>query len=112
MGDPRLAPSSRDRIAEPDNQVLVSAVSAWEVGVKTALGKLEAPGNLIEVVDESGLSWIPLEAYEAYAAGDLPMHHRDPFDRLLIAQAMLRSVPLISIDRSFDAYPIRRLWSK
>jgi PIN domain nuclease of toxin-antitoxin system len=109
-GDRRLPKSVRDRIADPDNRVLASAVSAWEIAIKTALGKLRAPGELIEVVGESGLSWIPIEPREAYAAGALPPHHRDPFDRLLVAQCLGRSAHLISRDATFDQYGVVRLW--
>lgn len=97
-------------MADPENRVLASAVSAWEVAIKSALGKLTAPGDLIEVVEKSGLEWVPVEPPEAYAAGGLPMHHRDPFDRLLVAQALERSAQLISGDDKLDPYGIERIW--
>lgn len=110
-GDRRLPRPIRDLIADHDNRVLVSAASAWEVAIKAALGKLEAPDDLLEVVEESGLEWIPVEPREAYVAGGLPLHHRDPFDRLLVAQAMERSARLISHDDVFDRYGVPREWS-
>jgi PIN domain nuclease of toxin-antitoxin system len=109
-GDRRLPRRSRDRIADPENHVFASAVSAWEVAIKTALGKLDAPGHLVEAVEESGLSWMAVEPREAYAAGGLPMHHRDPFDRLLVAQSLERAVSIVSHDEVFDSYGVRRVW--
>jgi PIN domain nuclease of toxin-antitoxin system len=110
-GDRRLPRASRQRIAHPDNRVLASAVSAWEVAIKIALGKLEAPGDLVGTVEESGLTWIPIEPREAYAAGGLPLHHRDPFDRLIIAQSLDRSLTIISDNGVFDRYGVRRVWN-
>lgn len=112
LGDEKKIPKRiRERIADPASRVLVSAVSAWEVAIKTALGKLEAPDNLLEIVHASGLEWIPVEPREAYVAGGLPLHHRDPFDRLLVAQAMERSIRVISHDDVFDRYQVPRTWS-
>lgn len=98
-------------MADTGNLVLASAVSAWEVSIKIALGKLRAPGGLIQTVEESGVTWIPIQPREAYVAGALPLHHRDPFDRLLAAQVLDRSVSLISHDEVFDLYGIRRVWN-
>ena len=109
-GDRRLPRRSRLAVADPDNHILVSAVSAWEVAVKAAIGKLDAPDGLIDVVEESGLAWIPIVPRDAYAAGGLPFHHRDPFDRLLVAQAIARAAPIISHDAALDPYGIVRLW--
>jgi PIN domain nuclease of toxin-antitoxin system len=109
-GDRRLPRPSRDRIADPENRALASAASAWEVAIKTALGKLEAPRDFVAAVEESGLTWIPVEPREAYAAGWLPGYHRDPFDRLLIAQCVDRALSVISHDHVFDRYAVRRVW--
>lgn len=109
-GDQRLPRRSHQAVANPEDRVLASAVSAWEVAIKSALGKLEAPADLIEVVEKSGLEWIAVEPPEAYAAGGLPMHHRDPFDRLLVAQALERSAQLISRDDKLDPYGVERVW--
>lgn len=98
-------------LVDPANHVVASAVSAWEVAIKTVLGKLDAPGDLLDVVERSGLEWISVEPREAYAAGGLPMHHRDPFDRLLVAQALERAVTMISHDAALDSYGVRRIWA-
>ena len=106
----RLPNRSRVRIADPETRVLVSAASAWEVTIKKALGKLRAPDDVLTVVEESGFSWIPISPVEAYTAGSLPMHHRGPFDRLIVAQAMERSAEIISHDEALDSYLVLRLW--
>lgn len=109
--DDRLPPPIRRRIEDPQAIVLASAVSAWEISIKSKIGKLEAPANLLEAVEETGLAWIPVEPGEVYEAGRLPMHHRDPFDRLLIAQVKVRSARLVSRDGRLDDYGVERLWS-
>lgn len=110
-GSRRLPKLARDRIADGTQVTLVSSVSAWEISIKKSLGKLDAPEDLLEVVEASGLSWISIDPREAYEAGRLPLHHRDPFDRLLVAQAKSRSALLISGDEIFDQYSARRIWS-
>jgi PIN domain nuclease of toxin-antitoxin system len=110
-GDRRLPARSRAALVEPAHQILVSAVSAWEVSIKSGLGKLVAPGDLIDAVERSGLEWVPIDPREAYRAGGLPLHHRDPFDRLLVAQALERALPVISHDAAFDAYGVTRVWN-
>ena len=110
-GDDRLPTASREQIEDPGNRVLASAVNAWEVSIKRALGKLQAPNDLLETGTEAGLEWIPVTPEEAYLAGCLPMHHRDPFDRLLIAQARTRQLTLLSRDRALDRYGIDRSWA-
>jgi PIN domain nuclease of toxin-antitoxin system len=110
-GDRRLPRPARERIADADQLAVASAVSAWEIAIKQAMGKLSAPRDLLAAVEASGLAWIPINEREAYDAGGLPQHHRDPFDRLLIAQALSRSATLVSGDPIFDRYGARRLWS-
>ena len=109
-GDRRLPDSCRQLIEDPKNLILVSAASAWEVSIKMAVGKLSAPDDLLDAVADSGLEWIGIEPAEAYAAGALPLHHRDPFDRLLVAQAHARSASLLSRDEGLDRYSVRRIW--
>lgn len=91
--------------------VLASAASAWEISIKVQLGKLEAPAELLQAAEGTGLDWIVIRPEEAYAAGQLPLHHRDPFDRLLVAQAAARSASLVSRDQHLDAYGVDRIWS-
>ncbi|MEM6454783.1 MAG: type II toxin-antitoxin system VapC family toxin [Acidobacteriota bacterium] len=109
-GDSRLPSSIRSRIEDADAVVWASAASAWEISIKAKLGKLKIPGNLFETVQASGIGWISVEPEEAYAAGQLPMHHRDPFDRLLVVQARTRSAHLVSRDGVLDGYEVDRIW--
>ena len=109
--DPRMPASVRSEIEEPSHRILASAASAWEISIKSQLGKLKAPTNLLEAVEATGLEWIAIEPSESITAGRLPLHHRDPFDRLLIAQAASRSARLVSRDAALDDYEVDRLWS-
>lgn len=113
-GDPRLSSTARKVFLDPANDLLCSAVTGFEIAVKYSLGKLyltEPPALFIDNrIRNNGL--IPLSITLAHACrlADLPLHHRDPFDRLLIAQALLEQVPLLSADAAFDAYSVQRLW--
>ncbi|MEM8964306.1 MAG: type II toxin-antitoxin system VapC family toxin [Acidobacteriota bacterium] len=100
----------RQAIEDPGNEVLVSAASAWEISIKAKIGKLDAPADLLEAAEATGLRWVSVEPAEAYEAGQLPFHHRDPFDRLLVAQASIRSAQLVSRDVQLDRYEVSRLW--
>ncbi|MCG8457687.1 MAG: type II toxin-antitoxin system VapC family toxin [Holophagales bacterium] len=108
--DDRLPDPIRLRIENPANVVMASAVSAWEIAIKSKLGKLEAPTDLLEAGEATGLHWVSIEPVEAQEAGRLPMHHRDPFDRLLVAQAKARSAGIVSRDSRLDPYGVDRLW--
>ena len=102
--DPTLDPVARAAIAEPTNDVLVSAASIWEIEIKRALGKLSAPDGLIAAVDAAGFAVLPITGRDAELAGSLPAHHRDPFDRMLVAQADRVGAIVVSRDAAFLAY--------
>jgi PIN domain nuclease of toxin-antitoxin system len=104
----RLRPTVRRQIAEAD-EVFVSAASAWEVSIKVALGKLAVPGPLMEVVTASGFSAMPIGFAHAEEVKNLPLLHADPFDRLLIAQARVEGLHLVTHDRLLERYPVRYL---
>ncbi len=106
---PALGPASRALIAEPGNVVFVSAASIWEIAIKRALGKLSAPEGLDAILEEQGFEALPIEVFHAEQAGILPRHHRDPFDRMLIAQAQAEGLALVSADPQMAAYGIRVL---
>lgn len=91
--------------------VLVSAVSVWEASIKSSLGKLKLPTSIEEGVAASGFEKLPISFSHAAGVADLPFHHRDPFDRLLIAQARVEGVVLVTHDRSFENYPVEILWA-
>jgi PIN domain nuclease of toxin-antitoxin system len=105
--DPRLGGEARALIADPDNTVFVSAASGWEIGIKRALGKLHAPPDLEREVERNGFTPLPVTFFHGEQAGALPPHHRDPFDRMLIAQAQAEGLLLVTADNHFSAYGIR-----
>jgi PIN domain nuclease of toxin-antitoxin system len=89
---------------------LVSAASLWEIAIKSSLGKLEAPDDLPAQVEELGFDLLPVTAEHAWRVEQLPLHHRDPFDRLLIAQAQLERVPIVTADPAFGDYDVTVVW--
>ncbi len=101
---PRLTEASRAAISDPRNHVFVSAVTAWEIGVKRARGQLKAPDHLQALVEERGFTHLPLTFGHAEEACRLPMLHRDPFDRFLIAQARTEGLALVTRDRNVSRY--------
>jgi PIN domain nuclease of toxin-antitoxin system len=106
---PRLTPDLQSLVADDSNTVLVSSVSAFEVSTKQALGKLEVPNDIDAQVEASGFTALPLTIQHGLAAGRLPLHHRDPFDRLLVAQAQCDDLTLVTANRKLLAYDIRRI---
>jgi PIN domain nuclease of toxin-antitoxin system len=106
---PALGPASRAFIAEPGNVVFVSAASIWEISIKRALGKLSAPESLDSILEEEGFEALPIEVFHAEQAGTLPLHHRDPFDRMLVAQAQAEGLTLVTADPQMTAYGVRVL---
>jgi len=108
-GHGRLGRRAREVVLSRRNRVAVSAATIWEVEIKRALGKLVAPDDLIEQLAAHGFAQLPIRFDHAVAAGRLPAHHRDPFDRMLVAQAMLEDLVVITSDESFAAYDVRTL---
>jgi PIN domain nuclease of toxin-antitoxin system len=108
-GDPSLARTAQDAIADPENAVAVSAASAWEIEIKRMSGKLEAPEDLGDRLAEERFSALPITAAHAIAAARLPAHHRDPFDRMLIAQAQLEGLTILTRDPRFEPYAVATL---
>jgi PIN domain nuclease of toxin-antitoxin system len=108
-----LAEPARLAIADTENEVYVSAAVAWEITMKTALGKLKVPGDpatwfpaRVRALGFDGLAILP---EHALAVGALPDHHRDPFDRILVAQAQLEGMQLVTRDPEIQKYPVRFL---
>ena len=108
---PRLGPATRQLLANPLNDVLVSAVSAWEIAIKATLGKLSVPPDIANWLPAqlANNRMTPLPITVAHAAGleRLPMHHNDPFDRLLIAQARVENLAVVTADQRFRQYEVR-----
>jgi PIN domain nuclease of toxin-antitoxin system len=107
--DPVLPAGAADAIAAADNTVVVSAASAWEIAIKKAAGRLEAPDDLEDALNANEFDTLPITVSHAIAAGMLPPHHSDPFDRMLIAQAQNEQLVLVSVDRRFRAYAVELL---
>lgn len=107
--DPRLGGSAREVMADPASVVFVSAASVWEIAIKRAAGKLSAPDDVPEQIDDAGFERLPVGFDHAERVGTLPLHHGDPFDRLLVAQALVEGATLVSSDRRIEAYDVPRL---
>jgi PIN domain nuclease of toxin-antitoxin system len=110
VSDPdALTERARDAIRDGRNEVLVSAASVWEIAIKRAMGKLTAPDDLGQVLTAASFGPLPISLEHASLAGSLPPHHRDPFDRLLIAQARLESLTIVTRDARFASYGVQLL---
>lgn len=114
LADARLSSKARTLIEDGTNEILLSAASHWEIAVKVCVGKLilAEPFSVLipREIRQNNLRLLPIELTHTAMVCTLPLHHRDPFDRLLIAQAVVEQVPLLSADSTLDAYPITRLW--
>jgi len=114
LDEEAVSPTARLAIANDDNETFVSAASAWEISIKYRLGKLPTATHLMadleNVVVGEGFSGMPITLRHGKLAGSLPLLHKDPFDRMLIAQAQAESLTLISNERLFDRYGVSRLW--
>lgn len=113
-GDEALSAAARTAMADEANLLFVSAASAWEITTKHRLGRLPGVSGIAADLDtaiaEQGFVGLPIRVRHGQVAGALPGPHRDPFDRMLIAQAMLEDLVLVSNETPFDTYGIRRLW--
>ena len=113
-GDEALSPAAKEAIADEDNGVFVSAASAWEISAKHRLGKLPGASGMVAdiqgAIADQGFIELPIGVKHGQVAGALPGPHRDPFDRMLLAQAMMDNLVLVSNEQPFDAYGVARLW--
>lgn len=107
---PRLGPKAREAIAGADG-VFVSAASAWEAAIKQGLGRLKLPDRFEAGVEDSGFEKLPVTFAHAERAGALPPHHRDPFDRMLLAQAIEENLLLVTHDSVLEPYEVAILWT-
>lgn len=104
--NPLLSKKVRSTIANSENLVVLSSVVIWEIRIKQALGKLEITPNFYEVLKNEGFEMLSITPDHAYAVGELPMHHRDPFDRMIIAQARLEGLTIATHDAVFKKYGV------
>jgi PIN domain nuclease of toxin-antitoxin system len=105
-----LSEKAKAKAFDPASTVLLSSVVVWEIAIKTSLGRLDAPRRVHEELIEAGAIALPITHEHANAVGDLPWHHRDPFDRLLIAQAQVEKAAIVTTDPHIAAYGISTLW--
>lgn len=105
-----LGNSARGRIADPETEMVLSIAALWELTIKCSSGKLVLPDPLEDMVTGQGLSVLPLEFAHLRRLETLPRHHRDPFDRVMIAQALAEGIPIATRDRVFSAYGVQVVW--
>ena len=109
-----ISETARDAIQNPENSLLVSAVCGWEIAIKAGLGRLELdspPASFVsEHLNRNSMGVLPISMHHALEVYDLPPHHRDPFDRLLIAQSRSEGLPIISSDAVFARYDVAVVW--
>jgi PIN domain nuclease of toxin-antitoxin system len=114
LDDVSLSPTARAALATPESQVFVSAVSIGEIAIKLSINKLPLPKeldqDLLDVVTATGFTPLPVTLEHAYAIRHLPWHHRDPFDRLLIAQGRVERLTIVTDDRMIGRYSVDVLW--
>ena len=113
-GDARLSATARKHFLNNDNELFLSSVSGFEIAIKHELGKLalsEPPATFIERrMQNNALQELPMRMVHTYGLAELPRHHRDPFDRLLIVQAIGEDLPILTADAAFAAYPVKTIW--
>ena len=114
LGDSKLSSTARQQIEDQQNDKLLSPASYWEIAIKISLGKYTLPQPyeqfMQKAISDNGFIILPVEVKHTAALTNLPFHHRDPFDRLIIAQAMVEQTRVISDDLAFDAYRVTRIW--
>jgi PIN domain nuclease of toxin-antitoxin system len=112
--DPQLSAPARQGIENPEHEKFVSAASLWEIAVKLSLEKLKLPRPFAEVfpqqLEVNGFGLLPISCAQLSRLIELPFHHRDPFDRLLVAQAMADGMTIVTRDPEFSKYPSKTLW--
>ena len=112
--DPRLSPRAREIIADGANVLFLSAASGWEIAIKTKLGRLRLPDKperfILKQLESNAIEVLPVQMSHALHVYALPDHHRDPFDRLLIAQAQLEKLPILTADPQISRYEVETIW--
>jgi PIN domain nuclease of toxin-antitoxin system len=109
-GDERLGETARRQLADDTNQVLLSAAVVWEIAIKRALGKLTVPDEYLTLLFDAGVQSLPVSVAHAAGVADLPPHHRDPFDRMLVSQARAEGAALVTRDKALAPYDVPLIW--
>jgi PIN domain nuclease of toxin-antitoxin system len=107
-----LGAAARAAISDPMSNVFISSVSIWEIAIKRRIGKLVFAGSPAANIGRNGFLPLPVLPIHAECAADLPLHHRDPFDRMLVAQAQIGGLTLVTADRQMVPYPVAQLWAR
>jgi len=111
---PRLSESARETIADPGNELFLSAASGWEIAIKVPLGKLRVADDLGRFIAEqlslNQIATLPITMRHALQVHSLPLYHRDPFDRMIIAQSQLEKMPVLTTDGIFARYDVKTIW--
>ena len=114
LNQPELSSVARDLIINPNHDILLSPATYWEIAIKISIGKYRLHGSyeawMNQQLPTNTFEILPITIAHAATIINLPFHHKDPFDRLLIAQAIIENIPIISTDRIFDSYPVDRIW--
>lgn len=114
LDDPRLSDPAARTISNPDNEILLSPASYWEIAIKISIGKYSLSESVEEFFEReittNRFTILPILPRHVGPLAKLPYHHRDPFDRLVIAQSMVEAIPVLSTDAVFDAYGVTRIW--
>ncbi|MFZ4815032.1 MAG: type II toxin-antitoxin system VapC family toxin [Phototrophicaceae bacterium] len=110
----QLSATAREVIEHPDHTIYISIASLWEIAIKVSLGKLKAPLPLSDFISqqlhENDITLLGITVMHLNTVANLPFHHRDPFDRLIVAQAKTEGLSILGVDAIFDAYAVKRLW--
>ena len=111
-GNSRISKKVRSQIENNDN--LISIASLWEIAIKSSIGRLDLELSIEQLVKEqiaaNGIEILNINTQHIAVVANLPLYHRDPFDRLIIAQAMVEQLPIVGVDKAFDSYSVRQLW--
>ena len=115
LDSPRLSAEARRIVGNGSNEPILSAASSWEMAIKHRLGRLEIPGQdlggfLADQIRRQGLTTLSVEHAHAWRVAELPVLHRDPFDRILIAQAQTEGLPILTVDAQIARYDVETLW--
>jgi PIN domain nuclease of toxin-antitoxin system len=114
LNDSQLSISAKSLIEDPVTEVFISPASYWEIAIKVRLGKLDLRASYDDFMDRgivgNSFSILPIEPKHTSIVTSLPFHHRDPFDRLLVAQAIVEGIAIVSCDEQLDAYGVKRIW--
>ena len=113
-GDDRLSETAQQTFLDPGNIMFLSAASLWELSIKMSLGKLSLKSGWLKTIQDemevNAIQWLSIEMPHCVELTNLPFHHRDPFDRMLVAQAMVEDMRLLSRDNRLSSYEIKRIW--